>query len=58
MKSHFVCISSLKYLGTLIKRKVDTSQLGWTSIRIAKITGQVAEFGILPSLKYNGLYFR
>ena len=46
---YFVCISSLKYLGTLIKGKGDTSQLGGP-IRIAKITGQVAEFGILPFL--------
>ena len=46
---YFVCVSSLKYIGTLIKGKGDTSQLGGP-IRIAKITGQVAEFGILPFL--------
>ena len=33
----------------MIKGKGDTSQLGGP-IRIAKITGQVAEFGILPFL--------
>ena len=46
---YFVSISSLKYLVSLIKGKGDTSQLGGP-IRIAKITGQVAEFGILPFL--------
>ena len=46
---YFVSVSSLKYIGTLIKGKGDTSQLGGP-IRIAKITGQVAEFGILPFL--------
>ena len=34
----------------------DSSQLGGP-IRIAKISGQVAEFGILPFIKYYGLYF-
>ena len=46
---YFVSISSLKYLGSIIKGKGDSSQLGGP-IRIAKITGQVAEFGILPFL--------
>ena len=46
---YFVSVSSLKYLGSLLRGKGDTSQLGGP-IRIAKITGQVAEFGILPFL--------
>ena len=46
---YFVTISSLKYLGSMIVGKGDTSQLGGP-IRIAKITGQVAEFGIIPFL--------
>ena len=45
----FVSITSLKYLGSMVVGKGDTSQLGGP-IRIAKITGQVAEFGILPFL--------
>jgi regulator of sigma E protease len=43
---YYVSISSLKYLGGMIIGKADTSQLGGP-IRIAKISGQVAEFGIL-----------
>ena len=43
---YYVSVSSLKYLGGMIVGKVDTSQLGGP-IRIAKISGQVAEFGIL-----------
>ena len=39
--------SSLKYMGTMITGSGDSSQLGGP-IRIAKISGQVAEFGILP----------
>ena len=46
---YYVSISSLKYIGGMILGKADTSQLGGP-IRIAKITGQVAEFGILPFL--------
>ncbi|MDC0216042.1 RIP metalloprotease RseP [Candidatus Pelagibacter sp.] len=46
---YFVSISSLKYLGSILKGSGDSSQLGGP-IRIAKITGQVAEFGILPFL--------
>jgi len=46
---YYVCISSLKYLGSMIVGSGDSSQLGGP-IRIAKITGQVAEFGILPFL--------
>ena len=46
---YFVCISSLKYLGSIITGSGDSSQLGGP-IRIAKITGQVAEFGIIPFL--------
>ena len=44
---YFVTVSSLKYLGSMIVGKGDTSQLGGP-IRIAKISGQVAEFGIIP----------
>ena len=43
---YFVSISSLKYIGGMIVGKADTSQLGGP-IRIAKISGQVAEFGII-----------
>ena len=43
---YFVSISSLKYIGAMILGKADTSQLGGP-IRIAKISGQVAEFGVL-----------
>ena len=46
---YFVCISSLKYLGSIITGSGDSSQLGGP-IRIAKITGQVAEFGFIPFL--------
>jgi regulator of sigma E protease len=46
---YFVSASSLKYLGSMLAGSGDTSQLGGP-IRIAKITGQVAEFGILPFL--------
>jgi len=45
----FVCITSLKYLGSMIVGSADSSQLGGP-IRIAKITGQVAEHGIVPFL--------
>jgi regulator of sigma E protease len=44
---YYVCISSLKYIGSMIRGSGDSSQLGGP-IRIAKISGQVAEFGILP----------
>ena len=43
---YFVSISSLKYIGGMITGKADTSQLGGP-IRIAKISGQVATFGVL-----------
>jgi regulator of sigma E protease len=46
---YYVSSSSLKYLGSMITGSGDSSQLGGP-IRIAKITGQVAEFGILPFL--------
>ena len=49
-------ISSLKYIGSMITGSGDSSQLGGP-IRIAKISGQVAEFGILPFISLNGLYF-
>ena len=45
----FVTITSLEYLGKMITGSADTSQLGGP-IRIAKITGQVAEHGIIPFL--------
>ena len=45
----FVCITSLKYLVSMISGSADSSQLGGP-IRIAKITGQVAEHGIIPFL--------
>ena len=44
---YYVSTSSLKYLDSMIFGSGDSSQLGGP-IRIAKITGQVAEFGILP----------
>ena len=43
---YYVSISSLKYIGGMIAGKADTSQLGGP-IRIAKISGQVADVGIL-----------
>ncbi len=43
---YFVSVSSLKYIGGMILGKTDTSQLGGP-IRIAKISGQVATFGLL-----------
>ena len=45
----FVTITSLKYIGSMIVGSGDTSQLGGP-IRIAKITGQVAEYGLVPFL--------
>jgi len=42
----YVSTASLKYIGRMIVGKADTSQLGGP-IRIAKISGQVAEFGVL-----------
>ena len=44
---YYVSASSLKYIGSMIAGSGDSSQLGGP-IRIAKISGQVAEFGILP----------
>ena len=44
---YFVTISSLKYLGSMFTGSGDASQLGGP-IRIAKISGQVAEFGFIP----------
>ena len=43
---YYVSTSSLKYIGAMIFGKADTSQLGGP-IRIAKISGQVAEFGLI-----------
>ena len=45
----FVVVTSLKYLGKMIMGSADTSQLGGP-IKIAKITGQVSEHGIIPFL--------
>jgi regulator of sigma E protease len=45
----FVTVTSLDYLGKMITGSADSSQLGGP-IRIAKITGQVAEHGIIPFL--------
>ena len=44
---YFVTTSSLKYLGSMLTGAGDSSQLGGP-IRIAKISGQVAEFCIIP----------
>ena len=46
---YFVSVTSLNYLGKMITGSADTSQLGGP-IRIAKITGQVAEYGVVPFL--------
>ena len=43
----FVTVTSLNYLGKMVVGSADSSQLGGP-IRIAKITGQVAEHGIVP----------
>ena len=43
----FVTVTSLNYLGKMITGSADSSQLGGP-IRIAKITGQVAEYGMVP----------
>jgi regulator of sigma E protease len=45
----FVTTTSLHYLGKIITGSGDSSQLGGP-IKIAKITGQVAEHGIIPFL--------
>ena len=45
----FVTTKSLSYLGHMITGSADTSQLGGP-IRIAKITGQVAEYGVTAFL--------
>mgnify|MGYP006090767905 FL=1 len=45
----FVTVTSLKYLGQIVTGSGDFSQLGGP-IKIAKITGQVAEYGIIPFL--------
>ncbi len=45
----FVTVTSLDYVGKIFTGSADTSQLGGP-IRIAKITGQVAEHGIIPFL--------
>ena len=46
---YYVCTSTLKYLVSIVKGSGDSSQLGGP-IRIAKVTAQVAEFGVLPFL--------
>jgi len=45
----FVTVTSLNYLGKIITGSGDLSQLGGP-VKIAKITGQVAEYGIIPFL--------
>jgi regulator of sigma E protease len=45
----FVTITSLKFIGKMIVGSGDSSQLGGP-IKIAKITGQVAELGLVPFL--------
>tara|TARA_Y100001970_G_C14125439_1_gene798683 strand:- start:179 stop:1285 length:1107 start_codon:yes stop_codon:yes gene_type:complete len=45
----FVSKTTMQFIGALIQGKGDTSQLGGP-IKIAKISGQVAEFGILAFL--------
>ena len=45
----FVTSTSLNYLGKMLSGTGDSSQLGGP-LRIAKITGQVAELGIIPFL--------
>ena len=45
----FVTVTSLNYLGKMITGSADSSQLGGP-IRIAKVTGQVAEYGVIPFL--------
>jgi len=45
----FVTVTSLNYLGKMIVGSADSSQLGGP-IRIAKVTGQVAEYGVIPFL--------
>jgi regulator of sigma E protease len=45
----FVSVTSLKYLGNMLIGTADSSQLGGP-IRIAKITAQIAEYGIVPFL--------
>ena len=43
----FVTVTSLNYFFKMITGSADTSQLGGP-IKIAKITGQVAEYGLIP----------
>ena len=45
----FVTKTTLKFIGSMFKGKGDSSQLGGP-IRIAKITGQVSQFGIIAFL--------
>ena len=45
----FVSVTSLNYLGSMLTGSADSSQL-CGPIRIAKITGQVAKYGIVPFL--------
>jgi len=45
----FVTVTSLKYLGKMLTGSGDSSQLGGP-IKIAQITGQVAEHGFIPFL--------
>ena len=48
-KFGLLAVTSLNYIGKMITGSADSSQLGGP-IRIAKITGQVAEHGFIPFL--------
>ncbi len=48
-ETYFVTKTSLKFITSLFKGKGDTSQLGGP-IKIAKITGQVAQYGLVAFL--------
>ena len=45
----FVSITSLNYVGKILIGEGDSSQLGGP-VKIAKITGQIAEYGLIPFL--------
>jgi regulator of sigma E protease len=54
---YYVSISSLKYIGAMIFGKAEHLLNLVAQIRIAKISGQVAEFGLLAFISYDGLIF-
>ena len=49
VETWFVTKTTLKFVGSMFQGKGDSSQLGGP-IRIAKITGQVAQFGLIAFL--------